>query len=309
MRLMHVERVDLNLLPALAALLEERQVSRAAQRMHLSQPAMSRTLQRLRHTFDDDLLVRGADGFVLTSRAVRLQQELGRVLPQLDALFADEFFDPGAAEEKYRLAGSDYVVLSFASLVYRIVLARSPRSSLYFETWHDHSFNGLDDGTLDLAFYGGAGPEHLRSEHLFTDQLRCVVSNDHPLASASSISLTDYLKWPHLVISIDRDRQPAIDDKLDKIGASRRAGLTLPFHAVAPATVAGTPLIATIPARLLIGTTLDGLTILDAPKQLRTFQYFMTWSARVDRDQAHAWLRSVVREVTADTGDPPDTRV
>jgi DNA-binding transcriptional LysR family regulator len=136
-----------------------------------------------------------------------------------------------------------------------------------------------------------------------------VVSNDHPLASASSISLTDYLEWPHLVISIDRGRQPAIDDKLDKIGASRRAGLTLPFHAVAPATVAGTPLIATIPARLLIGTTLDGLTILDAPKQLRTFQYFMTWSARVDRDQAHAWLRSVVREVTADTGDPPDTRV
>ena len=104
----HITGVDLNLLPALAALLEERHVSRAASRVGLSQPAMSRALQRLRRIFDDTLLVSSRDGYALTPRAERIRGRVAAVLPELDALFGSEHFDPTTARESYRLALSDY---------------------------------------------------------------------------------------------------------------------------------------------------------------------------------------------------------
>src|SRR5882672_12414179 len=109
----HIEGVDLNLLPPLAALLEERHVTRAAKRSGLSQPAMSRTLSRLRRLLDDQLLVRDGSGYVLTPRAERIQRQLAGLMPRLEALFAAEVFDPATAEENYRIATTDYPLLLF----------------------------------------------------------------------------------------------------------------------------------------------------------------------------------------------------
>ena len=303
--------MDLNLLPPLIALLEERQVSKAADRVRLSQPAMSRTLQRLRRTFRDELLVRGPDGFQLTSRGRRIQQELASLMPQLDQLFADEPFDPAAAMRTYRLSGSDYSVLAFGTELFRRVLARSPRSSLYFENWHDHVFDALDDGSIDLVFYGGTSPAHLRCERLFTDQFACVVSADHPLARGGAIQLTDYLRWPHLIIAVTGGRQPAIDDRLRELHLSRQPGLVVPYHAAAAATLPGTSLIATLPARLVTRDQSPGLAILPAPSQIQALPYCMAWSPQADRDPAHLWLRTMIRDVTSVTaqhGSPLDHR-
>src|SRR2546423_12089284 len=104
----HLEGVDLNLLPPLAALLEERHVTRAAERSGLSQPAMSRALARLRQLLGDQLLVRDASGYVLTPRAERIQRQLAGVMPRLETLFADEVFDPATAQGDYRIAATDY---------------------------------------------------------------------------------------------------------------------------------------------------------------------------------------------------------
>jgi len=111
--LTHLEGLDLNLLPPLAALLEERHVTRAAERSGLSQPAMSRTLARLRQALDDQLLVRDVTGYVLTPRAERIQRQLAGLMPRLEALFAAEVFDPARAEENYRIATTDYPLLLF----------------------------------------------------------------------------------------------------------------------------------------------------------------------------------------------------
>jgi DNA-binding transcriptional LysR family regulator len=94
MQQMHIGRIDLNLLPPLVTLLEERHVSRAADRLALSQPAMSRALQRLRRHFSDELLVRGPDGYSLTPRAERIRAQLATVVAELNKLFATEAFDP-----------------------------------------------------------------------------------------------------------------------------------------------------------------------------------------------------------------------
>ena len=295
MRPVHVDQVDLNLIPALAALLDERHVSRAAERVNLSQPAMSRALQRLRRTLDDELLVRGAAGYDLTSRAESLRAQLADIVPRLEQVFAAAVFDPAQAEQTFRLVGSDYAVMTFGASLFRRVLEQSPRSSLCFENWHHQTFDELDNGRVDLVFYGMPGPEHLRHEHLFTDHFVCIVSDDHPLSGKRSVPLSDYLAWPHLVVSIDRDRQPAIDDRLEELGQQRRPGLTLPSHAASPALVRGTPLIATIPHRLLDGQNNHGIAILRAPREIHTLRYSMTWSPRLDRDPAHQWLRQVVR--------------
>jgi DNA-binding transcriptional LysR family regulator len=244
---------------------------------------------------DDELLVRGPAGYDLTSRAESLRLQLAEIVPRLEQVFAAAVFDPAQAEQTFRVVGSDYAVMTLGASLFRRVLEQSPRSSLCFENWHDQTFDELDSGSVDLVFYGAPGPEHLRHEHLFTDHFVCIVSDDHPLSGKRSVPLSDYLAWPHLVVSIDNDRQPAIDDRLDELGQPRRPGLILPFHVPAPTVVRGTPLIATIPYRLLDGRNNDGIAVLSAPREIDTLRYSMSWSPRLDRDPAHEWLRQVVR--------------
>src|SRR5579875_3697359 len=146
MRTAHIETVDLNLLPALIALLEERHVSRAAQRVQLSQPAMSRALQRLRRALDDELLVRGPDGYVLTPRAERIQAQLAAIVPRLETMLTGERFDPREAEAVFRLAGTDYAVTTLGPALFRQLFAAAPRSALRFQLVDDRVFDELDRG-------------------------------------------------------------------------------------------------------------------------------------------------------------------
>src|SRR6478672_7654745 len=143
MPMTHLKDTDLNLLPPLAALLEERQVTRAAQQSSVSQPAMSRTLARLRHLFDDQLLIRDRSGYVLTPRAERIQRQLAGLMPQVETLFAAELFDPTTAEEHYRVAATDYALLLFLHQVAREVNKLSPQSALRIESPRDALFDDM----------------------------------------------------------------------------------------------------------------------------------------------------------------------
>ena len=131
-----IESVDLNLLAPLHVLLEERHVSRAADRLRMSQPAMSRALQRLRATLGDELLVRGPGGYQLTPRAERIREQLARTLPGLESVFSSESFDPRTAAQAFRLAGTDYTVSVLSSALLRRVFEASPGCTLRFEAWH-----------------------------------------------------------------------------------------------------------------------------------------------------------------------------
>src|SRR6266480_1068212 len=139
----HLEGVDLNLLPPLAALLEERHVTRAAQRSGLSQPAMSRALARLRQVLDDQLLVRHGTGYLLTPRAERIQRQLAGLIPRLETLFAAEVFDPATAEENYRIATTDYPLLLFFPQAAREINNLSPHSTLRVEPYRDEVFDDM----------------------------------------------------------------------------------------------------------------------------------------------------------------------
>lgn len=301
----HWDRVDLNLLPALVALLDERHVSRAAARAHLSQPAMSRALARLRDTLGDELLVRGATGYQLTPRAERLQRQLAAVLPRLDVLFAPEDFDPGSAAEAFRLAGTDYPATVFGPALVRRVLAASPHSTLTFAAWHAGVFDDLERGAVDVVFYGAAPPAHLSTRHLFTEPFVCVLSADHPLAGRQQLDLQEYLDCTHVVVDVHDGSQDAVDRRLSALGVSRAAGLRLPHHVAAAPAVVGTPLVATLPERLVaLHGDSPGLRVVGPPPEVEPMRYSMSWHPRLDDDPAQRWLRAAVAATTGALDEP-----
>lgn len=295
MHVTHWERVDLNLIGPLAALLHERHVSRAAERAHLSQPAMSRALGRLRDTLGDELLVRTSGGYELTPRADRLQRQLAAVLPRLDVLFAGEDFDPRTAAETYRLAGTDYPATVFSPDLFRRIFAASPHSTLIFTGWHSDVFDDLERGIVDLVFYGAAPPRHLHKQQLFTEQFVCVLSADHPLATQEQLTLQDYLDCSHVVVDVHDGSQSAVDGHLAALGAQRRSSLRLPYHCAAGPAVRGTHLVATLPKRIVGPAANDpGLRLVLPPKEVEPMAYSMSWHPRLDDDAAQRWLRATI---------------
>jgi DNA-binding transcriptional LysR family regulator len=300
----HIDRVDLNLLGPLAALLEERHVSHAAESAGMSQPAMSRALQRLRRTLGDELLVRTPSGYQLTPRGERVQRRLAAILPQLETLFAPESFDPAEAAEAFRLAGTDYSSV-FTPAVFQRVFRNSPNSTLRFRSWHDSVFEDLDHGRVDLVFYGVSAPlAALRTQHLFDDRFVCVMTHDHPLADREQLGLDDYLRSTHVIVDTGDGRQTVIEERLERLGTPRKAGLMVPYHSAAAPAVAGTSLIATLPSRLLADPGFPPwLRVVPAPEEIRPLNYQMSWHSRLDDDPAQRWLRDTVRAVT--TALPP----
>ena len=295
MQTANINRVDLNLLSPLIALLEEKQISRAAARVGLSQPAMSRALQRLRRVLDDELLVRTDGGFQLTPRARRIRAQLVSVVPQLDAVFAGDTFEPGQAALDVQLAGSDYIVSVLAPLVHRRVHAASDMSTVRFRQWHPRVFDDVESGELDLVFFGGPAPPRLEVAELFTEQFVCVVDGAHPLAGRDALDLDTYLACRHVVIDIVDGTQPAVDLALGALGVTRRVSLVVPFHAAGLQAVAGTDLVLTFPA-LLVDSCVDrsSMRVIKPPSQIQTLNYSMAWHPLVHDDPRHTWLRDVV---------------
>jgi DNA-binding transcriptional LysR family regulator len=298
----HINQVDLNLLPPLVALLEERHVSRAAGRVRLSQPAMSRALHRLRRQFGDELLVRGPDGYSLTPRAERIRTQLATAVTQLEQLFAAETFDPATAAQSFRLAVSEYTFSAFGPALVRTILTQSPNSTVTCEPVDAHVFDKLDAGTIDLLIYGRPPPDRYRSQHLFTDRYVCVVAAEHPVARRNSVSLPQYRRWPHLIVDVG---QPAIDRALEAHGAPRRIAASMPYHVLAASILPGTALLLTVPARLVPHfADPDRTRVLDAPRELGDLQFYAVWHPRLDDDPSHSWLRRIVGFVAAPT--PPE---
>ena len=296
----NIEGVDLNLLGPLAALLDERHVSRAAERQHMSQPAMSRALRELRAVFDDELLVRSAGAYQLTPRAERLQRELAETLPRLKSLFSFEPFDPRDAGHTFRLASTDFLLSVIAPPLLRQALAQSPGSTFRFDGWSDTVYLDAERGALDIVFTFGAAPPPLRSEPLFEDSFSCLLSSEHPLATAAEPTLDAYLDCDHVIINIADARQGAVDIRLAALGRPRRANVTVPYNALAAAVVQETNLIATLPNRLLDALTIPApLSVIPAPAEIGPISFSMAWHPRLDNDPAQQWLRERIRSATS----------
>ena len=297
MRITHLRQADLNLLVVFTALAEERNVTRAASRLLLSQPAVSRALQRLREMFQDDLLVRSPSGYEPTPKGKRLLQDLSTMLPRLDRLLSGEDFDPQAEETTFRIAATDHAAHVLCPLICRKVLPAAGKVSIEFVPFGDPTFEAIEKGRLDLMLNADDGylPPRFASEVIFDDSFSCVAAkeNRHPRA----LTLKQYLAAEHVGVGIWGELQTLLDKRLAGIGEKRRCPLWVPYFTAAVRCVPGTHLLSTVPTRLAKFESNNlPLRILKPPAVMGRLSYLMAWHPRMNTDAAHVWLRRVIRE-------------
>lgn len=299
MRLTQLRQADLNLLVVFAVLAEERSVSRAAGRLLLSQPAVSRALQRVRELFRDDLLVRtAARSYELTPQGQRLLQELESIFPRLDRLISGTEFDPASEPTHFRIAVTDYAASLFAPIICRDLLPTASRVTFDLTAWRNDRFEALSQGSLDLVLDADEVkvPSPLQRAQLYEEQFVCVVSAG--AWKGSKLTLKQYVEGNHISVNTLAGSQTLPDDRLAALGHQRRVIVRVPYFSTAIHSVAGTGLIATVPRRLAAAYALDRrIKFLAPPPDLQEFKYTMIWHPRVNTDAAHAWLRSEIRRI------------
>ncbi len=298
MRLTQLRQADLNLLVVFAVLAEERNVSRAATRLLLSQPAVSRALSRLRELFHDDLMVRTAQTYELTPQGTRLFQELETVFPRLDRLISGADFNPSLEAANFRIAVTDYAARLFAPLVCRTILPFAKKVSFEFATWRSDRFERLSHGGLDLVLDadGVRVPSPLQRTELYEEKFVCVIDAKH--IRGSRLSLKQYLDGEHVGVSTLEGKQTLPDERLASLGHQRNVVVKVPYFVAAIEAVAGTKLIATVPQRSALLYAKDKrLKLLSPPNIFQPFKYVMVWHPRVNTDAAHIWLRRTIQNL------------
>ncbi|HXF41577.1 MAG TPA: LysR family transcriptional regulator [Blastocatellia bacterium] len=307
---MNLQSIDLNLLLVFEALMEERNVTRAARRVGLSQPAMSNALTRLRRTFDDPLLIRTPGAMTPTHAAQALIEPVRNALGQLRiALEAKPSFDPAASKRAFHLLANDYVeIILLARLVGKLrkqadgVSIRVHRPPNVFQP---PSRTALSD-SYDLAI--GFFPDALsldasvRSELLFEEENVCIASAKHP-SIRGKISLRQFASEGHVAVFYKSEGPGVIDTILSQKGLTRKLAVLAPHFASVPFIVAESNLIATVPKRLAIklrGTL--KLQLLPLPIALPALRLSMLWHERMDADPAHTWLRRSVAQAATQDG-------
>ncbi|MFT3923321.1 MAG: LysR family transcriptional regulator [Myxococcales bacterium] len=319
-----LSQIDLNLLLVFDALTRERSVTRAAERMGVTQSAISHQLRRLRELFGDPLLVRGLAGMVLTPRAESLIAPvraaftlLGRALAQPDP------FDATRSRRAFALATPDV----FDMLVLPRLLARmgthAPGVDLKVLPVNPRALGQqLEAGELDLAVVPRMGPPGdasaggtpgLCQRTLLRDKSVCLLRKGHPLLRAkpgrarasSPLSLQRYVALPHVLVSPGGEGPGPVDHALAELALSRRIALRLPHFGSALAIVAHSDLVLTAPAALAdLGAKHFELVALPAPVKLSVHQVNMTWHERFTEEPGHTWLRGMLSEVTRGIGHP-----
>ena len=290
MRDVHLRQVDLNLLSTLYALLEERHVTRAAKRCFLSQPAMSRSLERIRDTFGDELLIRTGRIYERTVRGEWLLRELENLLPRLEALVRGEPFDPAQSRERLRVALTDNGSIVLLPALTQRIRTAAPDITLEIVAWHDRSFEDVEAGKIDLALSPLAAPSPLETERLFKEDFVCLLGADHKLRSRR-FTLKQYLELAHVAVG-------ALDRPVADLGLRRRVALSVPFLVAAVAAVAGSDLVLTLPRKLAKAVAaMANVRSVEPPPEIKSFQYFMVWHPRLTAEPAQVWFREQLRIV------------
>jgi len=289
----HIDNVDLNLLKALDVLLDERHVSRAAERAHVTQSAMSRTLARLRVVCEDELLVRTPSGYELTPRAVALREELAAVMPALRAMFESATFDPQTAAGEIRIAASDYPITLLGDHLFPAFHREAPRMSLIVTPMLPSTFADLDQGRIDLVLTPIAAPAHLERQTLFTEDFVCALAASHPL-TAERLTVDDLASYSHASVGGLHPQQTIVLDQLKRLGTQINPEIRVPYFSAAVAAVRDTNLIAVLPRRFAERYADSSLRIAETPAEIVGFTYAMLWHPRLTEDHAHRWLRSLV---------------
>lgn len=297
---MRFERLDLNLLVALDALLSERSVSLAAERLCLSQSAASSALARLRQYFDDELMVLNGRQMTLTLRAERLREPVRAALDQIRrTITKPPAFDPMICDRQVRIMASDYVTDVLLSLVLRDLADTAPNMRIDILPLQDSPQEAVERQQADLliSLEYALSPEH-PTRFLFEDDHVIIASDKNPLAQ-DEITLERYLECGHVVARFGKNRVPAFEDSYARrMKQPRRVEVVAPSFLVLGALVAETNRIATVHRRLaerLVKS--EALVIRDLPFAVPPIREAVQWHGSNSNDAALAWVIQKIADI------------
>ncbi|WP_210337856.1 LysR family transcriptional regulator [Bradyrhizobium sp. CCBAU 51765] len=302
---MNLRSVDLNLLVVLDALLTERNVSRAGERIGLTQSAMSAALSRLRELFDDPLLVRFGRGLELTRNAEELIVPVRETLDRIEQTLSKKaHFDPAENARSFSISASDYAVLVLLTPLVRALATEAPNVTVHLLPRARDPGRMLQTGQADLVIepselFGDAG---FPSMPLLSDRWLCAADVQHPHIAKNCLTHEQFLELPHLVYGIGIDRQLNLaDQRLSEMGIQRRIQVTVESFLLVPFLIEGTPLISLVLEREVRALhSCPKLKLFEPPIALPDIHEAMYWHPRHTNDPAHAWLRNRLRDVAAD---------
>ena len=290
-----IRKLDLNLLKALDALLDERSVTRAADRLALTQPAVTGMLNRLRESFDDPLFVRAQRGIVPTLRAEQLAMPVKQLLADVEGMLQPQAFVPLTADMTIKLASTDYalraIVVPFLSALrqlapnIRVAVLPIDNQGLQLQ---------LDRGDIDLALVTvEAAAAGLHAKLLFEESYVCVMRSDHPDATEKNLSLDRFCALDHVLVSPSGGAfQGVTDEALRKIGKSRRVTVSVTSFLALPEILRVSDLIAVVPRRLAVRD--DRLAVLAPPVEIPGFSKMLAWHERTHHDAGYRWIRALI---------------
>ncbi|MFV0438691.1 MAG: LysR family transcriptional regulator [Desulfopila sp.] len=294
--------MDLNLLVSLHALLEEQHITRAADRVGLSQPAMSRALNRLRKEFNDPLLVKGNNGFELTPRAQALSVPLRQLIRDIQGLYQPASFDPATAQGEFRIAGLDYEYIVLLPLLTERLRLVAPGITIKALPFSQEDFGILQRDEVHLILTAIEHvPENLFRQQLFTEHNVCMV-NPLFLEANRHLPMDRFTDLEHVWVYLRSQDPGQIDKTLKDMGLNRNIVNTLPTFFLSAFTVASsTSLVTVLPSR--VEKRLKWcmpLTILDVPINFREFRVFQIWHERYHTDEMHKFMRKLIADISND---------
>lgn len=293
---MHIKDVDLKLFAIFDAVMREANVSAAARRLNMSQPAVSSALARLRHLMGDPLFVRCGNGVRPTGRAIELSGPIRRVLREVEAAFAPPNFDPATARRTFKLAMSDHSAVAILPEFIERVARLAPGIDIRVQPKFNATvFRLLSSNEIDLAI--GVIPEtpaRFEKVVLSTDRYLCLMRRDHPLTRVP-LTLEALVSARHLVVRPVGEATSILDRMLEARNMPRRTVVTVNQLMVAPAVVARSDLVVVI-----LGSTVqklrevEQLDLVAIPLPLPPVDMVMVWSPEHANDQASNWLRELL---------------
>jgi DNA-binding transcriptional LysR family regulator len=295
---MDTRRLDLNLLVALEALLAERNVTRAASRLHISQPALSAQLARLRRIFDDQLLLPAQRGMVPTARALELQEPLRRALEEVRRVtVTGGAFDPAGASLTLTIAASDYVQVAVLLDFTLRLRGAAPNIRIGIRALDGAAIGGqMERAEVDLALMTAeTAPQHLRRRLLFEESYKTIARRNHSRIRRT-LTLKALTGEEHVVVSPRGGSfSTAIDVALSAVGATRRVALSAASFLFVPEIVARSDLIAFVPSRLVHNRS-ERLAVFEPPIKVPGFAISLLWHDRTHDHPAHVWVRSKIAQ-------------
>jgi DNA-binding transcriptional LysR family regulator len=293
-------KVDLNQLEDLEALLIEGSVVGAAQRLHLSAPAMSRRLAHLRDTFGDPLFVLAGRRLVPTERALALREPIRAVLEDARGIVVPPVVDFSRLKRTLTVRANDGFIGAWAARLVARIAVDAPGVTLHIVPRADNSMEALRSGEidLDLGVLDAPAPE-IHSQSLLKTSFVMVVRKDHPLATEPEIDVAQFVRWPHVSASRRGHAQGSIDVALRALGVQRRVAVVVPGFQAAMAMVLNSDLIAAIPeAFVQWSSERERLRVFTLPVASPSIDIAISWHPRYHADPVHRWLRAHVKAAT-----------